>query len=168
MDPVTAQVGLQAFSLLSGAGAEARQNRAQIRFNNIALGGLQEQLRLLPELTQAQEEMAQDRMNTAMDTMGMGYGIQWEQMNQSIDSALDTNKFSNYGQIMSTYDRMEGRMQDKLQMQMKNLVDTRDNAIAMAQAQEVQETARIDNQIKLLKKQNQEARKRDSFFETLF
>ena len=35
---------------------------------------------------------------------------------------------------MSTYDRMEGRMQDKLQMQMKNLVDTRDNAIALAQA----------------------------------
>ena len=131
MDPITAQVGLQAFSLLSGAGAEARQNRAQIRFNNIALSGLQEQLRLLPELTQAQEEMAQDRMNTAMDTMGMGYGIQWEQMNQSMDSILD-------------------------------------NAIAMAQAQEVQETARIDNQIKLLKKQNQEARKRDSFFETLF
>ena len=31
-------------------------------------------------------------MNTAMDTMGMGYGIQWEQMNQSMDSALDTNR----------------------------------------------------------------------------
>jgi hypothetical protein len=163
-----AMLGNQAVSLLSGANNIAAQNRLTIGLNNISLGYLQEQLNQLPEMTQLSKEASREKMLDTMDTVGMESGIQWQNISMSMDAARDVNKFSNYGQLTSQLDMITEQQRQKFRENVKTLRTQSNIEIAQAEAYEISEQARIDNQIKLLKKQNQEARKRDTMFEALF
>lgn len=163
-----AMLGTQAVSLLSGANNMAAQNRMTIGMNNITLSYLQDQLEQLPEITQLSKEASTDKMQDSMDTLGMGAGMQWDRINMSMDAMMDSNKFANYGQLGSRLDLITKQQQDKFQSQVEQLRRKSDLEIAQAESFQIAEESRLENQRKLLKKQNQYARKRDTMFEALF
>ena len=163
-----AMLGTQAVSLLSGANNIAAQNRMTIGMNNISLGYLQDQLEQLPEMTQLAKEASRDKMQDSMDILGMGAGMQWDKVNMSMDAMMDSNKFANYGQLGSRLDLITKQQQDKFQSQVEQLRRRSNLEIAQAESFQIAEEARLENQRKLLKKQNQYARRRDTMFEALF
>ena len=163
-----AMLGTQAVSLLSGANNIAAQNRMTVGMNNISLGYLQDQLQQLPEMTQLAKEASSDKMQDSMDTLGMGAGMQWDKINMSMDAMMDSNKFANYGQLGSRLDLITKQQQDKFQSQVEQLRRRSNLEIAQAESFQIAEESRLENQRKLLKKQNQYARKRDTMFEALF
>lgn len=163
-----AMLGTQAVSLLSGANNIAAQNRMTVGMNNISLGYLQDQLEQLPEMTQLSKEASADKMQDSMDTLGMGAGMQWDKINMSMDAMMDSNKFANYGQLGSRLDLITKQQQDKFQSQVEQLRRRSNLEIAQAESFQIAEESRLENQRKLLKKQNQYAKKRDTMFEALF
>lgn len=163
-----AMLGTQAVSLLSGANNIAAQNRMTIDMNNITLGYLQDQLEQLPDIAQQSKEASENKMQENMDLLGMGAGMQWDKIDMSMDAMMDSNKFANYGQLGSRLDLITKQQQDKFQKQTESLRRKTNLEIAQAEAFQAAEESRIENQRKLLKKQNQYARKRDTMFEALF
>jgi hypothetical protein len=163
-----AMLGTQAVSLLSGANNIAAQNRMTVGMNNISLGYLQDQLQQLPEMTQLAKEASRDKMQDSMDILGMDAGIQWDKVNMSMDAMMDSNKFANYGQLGSRLDLITKQQQDKFESQVEQLRKRSNLEIAQAESFQIAEESRLENQRKLLKKQNQYARKRDTMFEALF
>ena len=127
-----AMLGTQAVSLLSGANNIAAQNRLTIGTNNIQLQYLQDQMEQLPEMTELAKEASRDKMQDKMDVLGMGAGIQWDKVNMTMDSLMDTNKFSNYGQLNSRLDLITNQQQEKFQAQVEQLGRQRDLEIAQA------------------------------------
>jgi hypothetical protein len=81
---------------------------------------------------------------------------------------MDSNKFANYGQLDSRLDLITKQQQDKFQSQVEQLRRRSNLEIAQAESFQIAEEARLENQRKLLKKQNQYARRRDTMFEALF
>ena len=118
----------------------------------------------LPDVVFGEESMA----NRGMDVLGMGAGIQWDKVNMSMDAMMDSNKFANYGQLDSRLDLITKQQQDKFQSQVEQLRRRSNLEIAQAESFQIAEEARLENQRKLLKKQNQYARRRDTMFEALF
>jgi len=169
MDPYSmTQIGLTAYSLLSGADAEANANRAQIASNNIQIEFLNDALGFTKDTAQAQREVAEDEFRFSFEQAGIESGTQWEGIGRTMEQTLDLNKFANVGAIGSEMDFLSDKMDRAFQSKYVQLERTRDAGFAAADEYEISTLASIENQKKLLKRQNQNLSKRDSFWEVLF
>ena len=168
MDPFSAaQLGLSVFSIVSGAGAESRANQAKKASNNIQIGHLQDTLGFTKDTAQAQKEMAEDEFEFSFEQAGIESGTAWDNIGRTMEKTLDTSKFVNVGAFGSEMDFIEGKINKQMKSRMDSFEKIRDRGYAAAEEYEISNVSQIENQIKLLKRENQELSKRDSLFGAL-
>lgn len=169
MDPYSmAQLGLSIYSTLSGGGAEASANRAQIASNNIQIEFLNDALGFTKDTAQAQREVSEDDFKFSFEQAGVESGTQWEGIGRTMEQTLDLSKFANVGAIESEMDFLTEKMDRAFESQYLQLERTREQGLAEADEYEISTVSSLENQKKLLKRQNQHLSKRDSFWEVLF
>jgi len=168
-DPYSlAQLGLSVYSIFSGAGAEASANQSQIGSNNIQIEHINNALGFTKDTAQAQREMAEDEFKFGFEEYGKQSGTQWEGIGRTMEQTLDLSKFANMGSLQSDMDYLSDKMDDAFTSNYKRLERQRELGLAEADEFEISTVSSLENQKKLLKKQNQYLSKRDKWWEVMF
>ena len=162
-----ANLAISGFSILKGAGDTANMAKNEIQMNNLQLGMLGDSLELAEDSYQSQLDLADESFKNTFQDLGVQSGMLWENIGQTMDKTLDVSKFQNYGQFDSNLDIMSRQNRQKFQSEIDNLGIAREKAKGQAEEFIIGARNNIENQKKLLKKKNQQLRKKDSIWENL-
>lgn len=162
-----AMLGLQAFSMLSGAGSTAKSSRYQLSANRAAIGDINQALGDLDSTALARQEVAEEDADVEFTQQAEQTSTMFDDLQRTSDDASGKAGFAFQGEVTENFERMEKRMQDNFGVSKDNMDRNLEKTVASIEEWKLGEGERLNSEKRKLEYANDRLSSTSSIFGAL-
>jgi hypothetical protein len=166
-DPATATFALKVGQTLFGANQQARQNRALISGNKVAIGELDKSIDMLPEVSVSKQEVAKDEYKFGFELSGQKTSSMFDDLYKKEDVLNNSQKFAFSGQTENELSILTDKLNKDFLYKYKGLNRALDKQFASIEESRIQQEQSLKSEKLKLELENKRLSKTDTFWEAL-